>query len=102
MDKNLPGNDNQKPVTPVDIPPPPTETPSVIPETPEETPTEKPAEPTIEIGSLGQPSLSTLQETNSKLSNKSKKIKSVVSILGLLLIITALPLAVVLVKQDRK
>jgi hypothetical protein len=97
MDNNLPIDDNQKPVTPVETPP--TESPSVIPGTPEETPTEKPAEPTIEIGSLGQPSLSTFQNVNGKSSNKSKKIKSIVSVLGILLIITVLPLTVVLVKQ---
>lgn len=121
MDNNLPSNDNQKPITPVEPPPPLTETPIVIPETPEETPLTTPTvieetppitlpeepkqetpEPTIEIGSLGQPSLSTLQDVGGKSSNKSKKIKSVVSVLGLLLIITALPLAVVLVKQRQE
>ena len=122
MDNNLPTDDNQKPVTPVETPPPPTETPTVIPETPEETPTTTPPpvieetppvtlpeepkqetpEPTIEIGSLGQPSLSTLQDVGGKSSSKSKKIKNVVSILSLLLIIAALPLAVVLVKQRQE
>ena len=123
MDNNLPGNDNQKPVTPVEPPPPPTESPFVIPETPAETPSTTPPpviveetppitlpeepkqetpEPTIEIGSLGQPSLSTIQDVSSKSNNKSKKIKTVVSVLGVLLIITALPLAVVLVKQRQE
>jgi len=122
MDNNLPTDDNQKPVTPVETPPPPTESPSVIPETPEETPSTTPAsvieetppitlpeepkreapEPTIEIGSLDQPSLSTFQDVGGKSSNKSKKIKKAVSILGLLLIITSLPLAVVLVKQRQE
>ena len=92
MDNNLPADDNQKPVTPVDTPPP-TETPTVIPETPE---------PTIEIGSLGQPSLSTIQDVGGKSSNKSKKIKNIVSILGLFLIIASLPLAVLLVKQRQE
>ena len=102
MANNLPTDDNQKPVTPVDTPPSVPETPSVIPETPEETPTEKPAEPIIEIGSLGQPSLSTIQETGSAPKSKSKKVKTIVSVLGLLLIIISLPLSVILVKQRQE
>jgi len=123
MKNNLPSNDNQRPITPVEPPSTTPETPLVIPETPEEKPSsttpppvieetppitlpEEPKqetpEPTIEIGSLGQPSLSKIQDVGGKSSNKSKKIKSVVSVLGLLLIITALPLAVVLVKQRQE
>jgi len=123
MDNNLPTDDNQKPVTPVDIPPTVTETPLVIPETPEEMPPstiptpvieetppitlpEEPKketpEPTIEIGSLGQPSLSTIQDFGGKSNNKSKKIKKIASVLGVLLINTALPLTVVLVKQRQE
>jgi len=122
MDNNLPTDDNQKPVTPVETPPPGPESPSVIPETPEETPSTTPPpvieetppitlpeepkqetpEPIIEIGSLSQPSLSTIQDVSGKTSNKSKKIKSVVSVLGLLLIIISLPLAVILVKQRQE
>jgi hypothetical protein len=108
MDNNLPTDDNQKPVTPVETPP--TENPSVIPETPKETPPitfpEEPKqetpETTIEIGSLGQPSLSTLQDVGDKSSNKAKKIKNAASILGLLLIIVSLPLTVLLVKQRQE
>ena len=103
---NLPP-DNQKPVTSNDTPP---STPPEVPPTPPEispiipeTPTEKPVEPTIEIGSLGQPSLSTFKETSgSSSSGRSKKVKTVVSILGLLLIIASLPLAVILVKQRQE
>jgi len=102
---NLPPDNNQSPATPTNTPPTVIpETPSVVlPEEPKaEIPTEKPQEPTIEIGSLSQPSLSTLQEASSKTSNKSKKMKTVVSILGLLLIIASLPLAVILVKQRQE
>jgi hypothetical protein len=105
MANNLPSNNNQPPATSTDTPPAtiPETSSVVLPEEPKtETPTEKPAEPTIEIDSLGQPSLSTLQEASSKTSNKSKKMKTVVSILGLLLIIASLPLAVILVKQRQE
>jgi hypothetical protein len=104
MDNNLPIDDNQKPETPEETP---STTPTlVIEETPPitlpEEPKQETPEPTIEIGSLGQPSLSTFQNVSGKTNNKSKKIKSVVSILGLLLIIVSLPLTVVLVKQRQE
>lgn len=118
MDNNLPTDDNQKPVVPSDTQPtiipetPPATPPQTLPlsETPPvttseskpERPTEKPPEPTIEIGSLGQPSLSTFQETGGAPKNKSKKVKTIVSVLGLLLIIASLPLAVILVKQRQE
>lgn len=105
-------SDQTPPSTPPVTPPEPS--PQVIPEAPEEKPPETPLktppepEPTksseqpIEIGSLGQPSLSTLQDVGGKSSNKSKKIKSVVSVLGILLIIASLPLTVLLVKQRQE
>jgi len=106
MVNNLPSNNNQPPATSTDIPPTtiPETSSVVLPEEPKtETPTEKPAESTIEIGSLGQPSLSTFKNTGgSSSSGRSKKVKTVVSILGLLLIIASLPLAVVLVKQRQE
>jgi hypothetical protein len=130
MDKNLPPNNNQQPddlninppVPPVSSPDELEKTPAPEkPEIPETPPTITPAEPEIkkeetkplteekpiEIGSLGEePSFTSYaQETSNDSSNNSqkvKKIKTISSVLGFLLIIIALPLTVILVKQRQE
>jgi hypothetical protein len=72
------------------------------------TPTEEKKEKTIEIGSLEEPSFTTYKQDtpttaggNSN-NKKGKKLKTVASVLGILLIIVSLPLTVLLVKQRQE
>ncbi|MCJ7829715.1 hypothetical protein MUP50_01340 [Patescibacteria group bacterium] len=109
-DKNQPVDNNQNvttetpPVTPPKtLPNPSSATPSdKQPETTPSSSEEQPKEQPIEVGSLEQPSFTsytqgaTDDDSNPK---KGKKLKTIASVLGILLIIIALPLAVVLVKQ---
>ncbi|MBM3205592.1 hypothetical protein FJZ41_01925 [Candidatus Shapirobacteria bacterium] len=76
----------------------------VMPEPPKESESPKPQEPTIEIGSLDKTPGSVIQDTNgsSTPKSKSKKAKTVSAVLGLILIIAALPLATILVKQRQE
>jgi len=72
------------------------------PVTPPETP---PEEQPIEVGSLEQPAFTSYTQatTNDDAgAKKGKKIKTIASVLGLLLIIASLPLAVLLVKQRQE
>lgn len=98
MDNNLPTDDqnNQQPDN-SNITPPET---SVV--SPPVEPTEKP----IEIGSLEQPSFSTYTQNTNNSSptpvQKSKKGKVITSFIAILLIIIALPLSLILVKQRQE
>jgi hypothetical protein len=79
---------------------------------PEEVESEpEPEESPIEIGSLGQPSFTSYSQETTPASQdspqktakpKSKKVKTMASVLGILLIITALPLSLLLVKQRQE
>ncbi len=129
-DKNQAGDNNQKvtndnpPVTPPETPPiptvekPPEEKPGTPPskpqpETPLPSPTEEkpkpeeqPKEQPIEVGSLEQQPAFTsytqgATDDDSK-PKKSKKLKTIASVLGILLIVAALPLTVILVKQRQE
>lgn len=103
-------NDNPPPVTPPETPPVPTvETPAeekpetIPPTTPEEQP--KVEEQPIEVGSLEQPSFTSYTQatvTDDAGAKKNKKIKTIASVLGILLIAAALPLTVLLVKQRQE
>jgi hypothetical protein len=120
IDKNQSVDDNQKvtndnpPVTPPETPPisttetPPEQKPETTPPSPEEQPKseEQPKEQPIEVGSLEQQPAFTsytqgATDDDSK-SKKGKKIKTIASVLGILLIIAALPLTVILVKQRQE
>jgi len=91
-------------------PPPPKPTEDINISEPMSKPKEpKPEEKPIEIGSLGNPSsfASYTQEKPSgslpeKNNKKGKKIKNLVSVLGILLIIITLPLTILLVKQRQE
>ena len=115
IDKNQPVDNNQNvtndnppvtlPETPL-IPTaeiPPEKKPETTPPSPEEQP--KPEEQPIEIGSLEQPAFTSYTQgatDDDSKSKKGKKIKTIASVLGLLLIIAALTLTVLLVKQRQE
>jgi hypothetical protein len=131
-DKNQAGDNTQNvtndnpPVTLPETPPVPTvekppeekpETPPPKPqiETPPPSPTEEgpkseeqPKEQSIEVGSLDkEPAFTSYTQTSAgddsgTKNKKGKKLKTIASVLGLLLIITALPLTVILVKQRQE
>jgi len=124
VDNNQNVTNDNPPVTPPETPPiptiekPPEEKPETPPpkpqiETPPPSPTEEqpkpeeqPKEQPIEVGSLEQQTAFTsytqgATDDNSK-PKKSKKLKTIVSVLGILLIIAALPLTVILVKQRQE
>ena len=115
IDKNQPVDNNQNvtndnppvtlPETPL-IPTaeiPPEKKPETTPPSPEEQP--KPEEQPIEIGSLEQPAFTSYTQgatDDDSGAKKGKKIKTIASVLGILLIIISLPLTVILVKQRQE
>jgi hypothetical protein len=95
------------PETPV-VPPTEKEEIPTMPEEEETKPEIEPKESPIEIGSLEEPSFTAYKQDtpttaggNSN-NKKGKKLKTMASVLGLLLIIVSLPLTVVLVKQRQE
>jgi len=97
----------EKPETPP--PKPQIETPPPSPTTEEEPQSEEqPKEQPIEVGSLDkEPAFTSYTQTSAgddlgTKNKKGKKIKTIASVLGILLIIAALPLTVILVKQRQE
>ena len=104
IDKNQPVDNNQN-VTNDSPPVSPPETPPITTiETPPEEQSKSEEQP-IEVGSLEQPAFTSYTQgttDDDSKSKKGKKIKTIASVLGLLLIIATLPLTVLLVKQRQE
>lgn len=103
---SLPEVETPKAPEPPTTPPMETEE-NTVPPKPEAEPEEAP----IEIGSLGQPAFTSYsQETTGKTQDdslkpakpKAKKVKTIASVMGILLIALSLPLSLLLVKQNQE